>query len=65
MPNGDWFDTDDLSLLDQWHFNRAGIDEIGNRFVSTYSSIPEPSTVILLASTSLVMLFRRRRRSGS
>ncbi len=61
-----YFDTNDISedtglMLDVLHFSGEGLDMIGERFVSSYTtSVPEPQAGLFLLLGSGVVLLRRR-----
>ena len=79
QSNYHYFDTNDISdtgqynestnpdgmMGDHLHFNGAGLDEIGSRFVNTYlASVPEPSATSILFIASLCTIGTTRRRNN-
>ncbi|MDQ8193510.1 sialate O-acetylesterase [Coraliomargarita sp. SDUM461004] len=41
MPNGDWFDTDDLTTIDGTHYDSESLQIIGARFADTFIKLSE------------------------
>ena len=79
QSNYHYFDTNDISdtgqynestnpdgmMGDHLHFNGAGLDEIGSRFVNTYlASVPEPSATSILITVSVCIIGIPRRRNN-
>lgn len=61
VKHGGWFDTADLNLLDDIHFDAAGVDTLGRRFVDEYLTVlnaPEPSSLGLLLSALAIVSCR-------
>lgn len=55
-PNIYMIDADDMSFHDQLHFDAAGQIALGEAFGASYiSSVPEPSSLLLLGMASLLM----------
>ena len=62
LSNGDWFETNDLSLFDGVHFDAPSVATIGERFVTTYLAIPEPSALALIAAGATILIQMSRTR---
>jgi len=62
VENGGWFDTADLDLMDDIHFDANAVEILGDRFVNEFQSLthtPEPSTFGLFLI--LAPAFKRNR----
>jgi hypothetical protein len=47
-PHGAWVDTDDLSLIDEFHFGSVAQLTFGRRFARTYLALVEPAPLPLI-----------------
>jgi lysophospholipase L1-like esterase len=54
LPNGSWFDTNDLQTFDGLHYNATGVNVIGQRFAAQMASVPEPSVIGCWAGGTLI-----------